>query len=490
VQLYQKLLHINPGHSGALHNLEQHYQSALASNPANIIALQRLGVAYRLTGKLEEGKSCLLVANKHAPGDIRTLFSLGTIFLLLNNPTEAESLYRDALNLAPDNAALISNLGIALDSLGRTDEAQDCYRRALAIDPSLAQAHELLAYAKKHDTYDDDIRAMEKLLTSKRLNTQQRAYLNFGLGKAFEDLRDYDKSFAHYLKANALKRSTQDYDPAADEHQFSNIMAAFDNDLFERLQGCGHAEPGPIFIVGMPRSGTTLVEQILASHPDVHGAGELKHLGSTIRAYFTEKLNSRFPEKLDELDCQGMEKMGRQYWELTSQHDSRARYITDKLPYNFRNIGMIHLLLPQAKIIHCRRNPLDTCLSCFTTDFREGNIYSYKLEELGNYYALYDRLMRHWQQFPQLGIIDISYEALVNDQEQQTRRLLEACGLDWNDACLDFHRHERPVMTASVHQVRRGLNDKSIQRWKRFEAHLEPLIDTLRRTLPDTSWLS
>jgi tetratricopeptide (TPR) repeat protein len=358
-------------------------------------------------------------------------------------------------------------------------------RRAIHLDPTLAYAHRQLAYITKHNEYDDDIQLMEKVLENPALDVVQKSQMHFGLGKAYEDLRDYDIAFRHYTSANDLEKSTKTYSIDNDVRLITDIIGTFNTELFKAFGKCGHPDNKPIFIIGMPRSGTTLVEQILARHPDVHGAGEIRHLGVLINSYFIQRLKSRFPEKTEQLDPATLKQLGQQYCQTLSHYNESARYITNKTPHNFLYVGMIRLMLPNAKIIHCSRNPLDTCFSCYANSFRKGQDYANKLDDLGRYYSLYFKLMQHWRQLEVSNIIDIHYEDLVNDQEAQTRRLLEACDLEWNDACLDFHKSDRPVMTASVNQVRNGLYNKSIQRWKHFESHLTPLIDTLGDALPD-----
>jgi len=490
VQIFQQLLNINPGHGTAFHQLEQYYKTILGNNPDDIGALCNLGVALKLVGRFEEALQCFINANNIAPDDSNALRLLGDIYYLLDRPAEAEPVYRQATELRPDDAALHSNLGIVLDNQGKSTEAIEQYRKAIAIDPAFAQAHKLLAYANKHDEYDQDIKAMENLLASASLTNMQKAALNLGLGKAYEDLRDYDNSFTYYADANTLERISKHYDTATDERLFDNIIQTFNRALFERLKGCGHEDSRPVFIVGMPRSGTTLLEQILASHPDVNGAGELHHLGNIIRGYFNTELHSHFPENMERVTCHVLSELGRQYSTKTIQLTDNARYFTDKMPHNFLYIGMIKLMLPAARIIHCTRNPLDTCLSCYTNSFRGTHLYSHKLDELGRYYSLYHRLMRHWHQIADLDIVDVSYETLINDQESETRRLLDACGLPWNDSCLSFHKNERTIMTTSVRQVRHGLYNRSVRRWKHFEPRLTPLIDALRSGgVDEASWL-
>lgn len=489
IKLFQRLLGINPKNIAALQALEKYYKNILKNAPDNFAAILNLANILKLGRRYEEAGEYFLRANRIDPDNRDVLINLAHIYHLLDRPADAEPIYRKVIKLTPDDPSLHSNLGVALNNLGKVSDAIESFRTAIRIEPTYAQAHKLLSFCKKHREYDDDIRAMENTLQLTTLNTEQRYYLNFGLGKAYEDLQKYDRAFSYYRTANDLARSLKHYNINDDIRRFNDIRNAFTKERFLRFENCGHTSKRPIFILGMPRSGTTLVEQILSSHPDVHGGGELKLLDQVIRGYFLHHFNCQFPKGMEQIVCDQFAELGRQYCDMLSRYDATANYVTNKMPSSFLFVGMIRLILPDATIIHCRRNPLDTCFSCYANGFRDGHEFTYDLEELGRYYCLYENLMQHWRQFPDIHIFDCDYESLVSDQEGQTRRLLDACGLEWNDACLDFHKSDRTVMTASVNQVRNGLYTHSVQRWRHFQTHLTPLIDILRNGLVDTSAL-
>ena len=490
IEIFQQLLTINPKNIAALKTLEQHYRNILNGSPDNFAALVNLGNVLRLGLRFEEAKDCFLRANAINPENSDALLNLARTYYFLDMPAEAEPVYRKAIRLAPNDPSLHSNLGVVLNNMGRLSEATDAFKTAILIDPTYAQAHKLLSYARKHQEYDDDIRAMERALKLPKLDTEQKYYLNFGLGKAYEDLQEYDRAFSCYETANSLMRTTKNYRISDDERLFSAIRNAVNEEVITRFGDCGFDSKGPIFILGMPRSGTTLVEQILSRHPNVHGGGELKLLGRVIGGYFLHHFKDHFPRGMEQINCNNFEELGKQYCEMLSHYNPETTHITNKMPSNFLYVGMIRLMLPHATIIHCMRNPLDTCFSCYANGFRDGHEYTYTLEELGHYYCLYENLMNHWHNIHNIEVFDFHYESLISDQEAQTRRLLDACGLEWNDACLDFHKSDRPIMTASVNQVRNGLYNKSVQRWKHFESHLTPLIKILRNGLSDASRLS
>ncbi len=314
--------------------------------------------------------------------------------------------------------------------------------------------------------------------------------LHFALGKCYDDSGDYDKAFPHFMAGCKMKRAKLTYDPANAERQFAGLMEIFDQAAIDRLRGSGDP-PGdpsgvPVFVLGMPRSGTTLTEQIIASHPDVYGAGELHDLLRIAERNIGGATTPvSFPDNLRALDRQTLTAWGAEYVAGLKQRAPDAKRITDKMPANFFAVGLIHLMLPNAKIIHVNRNPVDTCLSCFTRLFNRKQEHTYDLAELGQYYVHYARLMDHWRKvLPAGAFLDVQYEDIVADQEAQARRLIAYCGLEWNDACLDFHNTKRSIRTASVTQVRQPIYTSSVERWRHYEKFLGPLLDALGDLAP------
>jgi hypothetical protein len=280
------------------------------------------------------------------------------------------------------------------------------------------------------------------------------------------------------IKATRLKRDSYDYTIAESQEEFDRIKQVFSPDFFSSHHDSGDPDRTPIFILGMPRSGTSLVEQILASHTDVYGAGELNDLGKilgTIRTSRKVQQSGIIPEELLELDTRAFADLGKQYITRIRKYSANAKFITDKLPHNFLYIGLIRAILPNARIIHCTRNPMDNCLSIFKTRLKSGHGYANNMSELGQYYRMYLELMEYWRATLPGFVYDQSYEDLVGSQQEQVSKLLLHCGLDWDDACLDFHNTRRKVRTASNAQVRRPIYNDSVQLWKRYEKQLEPL---------------
>ena len=402
---------------------------------------------------------------------------------------DAMAHYKQELARAPHHAGALNNSGLILKEQGRFDEATACYEQAMAARPDFAEAHFNRAEIETFHPGDPNLAALEVLASRNDLSANQAIYINFALAKALEDTQDYARSFEHLRKGNSLKRRQIKYNEASVLETMRRISTVFDGDLLARHPGAGDGgDPGdaafaPVFVVGMPRSGSSLIEQILASHPQVHGAGELNDLESAINAVLNSvDASYRFPDDIAALDARELRQIGQDYLaRLPVVGDGKIRII-DKLPGNFLRIGLIRLILPNARIIHTVRDPMDTCLSCYSKLFTYGQHFSYDLAELGRYYAAYRKLMTHWRSvLPADAMLDVVYEDVVNDLGGQARRLIDYCGLEWDDRCVSFHRNRRIVRTASAVQVRQPLFRSSLQRWRKYEAWLGPLLDELRQ---------
>jgi len=322
---------------------------------------------------------------------------------------------------------------------------------------------------------DPDIAVMEAALVGEPTPPiHEQMMLHFSLGKAYLDISDSDRAFSHLNRGNALKRASFSYDAAQTSAWMQNIAAVFTPALIDRFKGAGVDSKRPIFIIGMPRSGTTLVEQILASHPDAYGAGELRALGQAVARA------GSFPNGLTHWSNRDLAQIAGDYLEQINRLAPDALRVIDKLPGNFLYSGLIPLLLPGARIIHCRRDPVDTCLSCYSKLFAGEQLFAYQLDELGRFYRDYQVLMVHLRQIlPPDQFIEVDYEAVVDDLEGQARRLIDFIGLPWSDACLAFHETRRMIRTASVAQVRQPIYTSSKGRWHQHAAHLAPLLAEL-----------
>jgi len=457
------------------------FEQAIALAPDYAEAHNNLGNALKNKGKLDEAAAQFERAATLKPELFQAHNNLGAILQEQGKLDEAVARYEQAITIRPDLAELRTNLGNILKQQGRFDQALACFEQALVLKPDYAEVQHLRADLKTFRRGDADLAVLEAMSGNmSTLPPSQALCIHFALGKALEDVGDYDRAFEHLMRGNALKRREVNHNEAACQQCFQLMADLFDANLLERFEGAGDPSPAPIFILGMPRSGSTLVEQILASHPQIHAAGELNNLDRVVRSVSgRDRRPVPVPSRIATLDADRLGQLGRKYLNsLPALPDGKTR-ITDKAPGNFFNVGLIRLILPNAKIIHTMRDPVDTCVSCFSKIFL-GLPYTYNLAELGCYYRWYHELMEHWRSIlPDGAMLDVSYENVVDNLEEQARRLIDYCGLPWDDRCLSFHKTDRPVATPSNVQVRQPLYRTSLERWRRFEAHLEPLLNEL-----------
>ncbi len=497
--LYERVISLNPEYADAHNNLGvalvqlgrideamAHFERALALNPGYADAHNNLGNSLAAQGRFNDAVAHFERACVLNPGLVSAQKNAGAALVQLGRIDDAAEHYWRVLARNPDDAEAHQDLGNILKVQGRFDEALKHYGRAIAIRPAYAEAHYSRAEVKTFQSGDSELAALEALAGRDDLPVDKATFIHFALAKAFEDCEDYARAFAHLRRGNDLKRRQIHYDEAGVAAYFQRIRAVFDSSLLNRFQGEGDSSPAPIFVLGMPRSGSTLVEQILASHSQIHGAGELTDLETAIRTVLNAGDRPvRFPECVPSLDGPALRRLGQTYLAcLPASADGKVR-IVDKSPGNFLNIGLIRLILPNARIIHTVRDPMDTCVSCYSRLFTFGQEFSYDLAELGRFYRGYTEAMAHWRTIlPPGAILDVSYEDVVDDLEGQARRLIDYCGLPWDDRCLGFDKNSRPVRTASAVQVRKPLFRGSLQRWRKYETGLTPLLHELKGILP------
>lgn len=493
VTLLRRLTAAHPGHRDGWLNLggllqeqgraaeaEPCLRRALALAPDSVAAHANLALALRDLDRLGEAEDMAERASRLAPDDKAALIALGDVRRLRQNIDGALAAYRRVIARAPDNAALHKNLGAVLVAAGALGEAETVLRRAIALRPDLIEAHRvLLDLDTPPAAKAADAQALEAVLPAVAVGDPQRIEACFALGTAYDALGDADRAFPWFLEANRLKRATLNYDLAEDMGLADRTIALFTPDFMASRAGWGVPDERPVFVVGMPRSSTTLVEQILASHSAVHGAGELSIVPNMVQGFKAGA--SSYPDLLADLNEAAIRRLGEVYLAQAGRDvPPQARRVTDKMPLNARHLGLMRLMLPRAAILHCRKHPADTCLSCFFKLFTLGQPFSYDLAEVGRFFRhVYWRTMEHWSSLLGEAILHVDHRALVEDQEGQTRRLLAHCGLAWEDGCLDFHATQRPVWTASAAQVRRPINRRGVDRWRRYERHLGPLLAAL-----------
>jgi tetratricopeptide (TPR) repeat protein len=500
--------------SGAPADAEAHFLRVLAARPHDAKAHNSLGVVYRGLGRLADAEDCYRAAlaitpqaaelhnnlgntlreqgrielaqasYRHAAALDGTLaeplFNLGNTLRAQALQVEAEDCYRRALAIDPGYLMALNNLGLCLKKQGRLEEASACFESAIAIKPDFLQSQCNLAPFRHYTADDPHLHVVEQQQHQlPALPVAGRISYWFALGKMREDAGRYADAFAAYAEGNRLQRQELPYDEAAEVGLMQRLRGVFSAEFIAAGPAPDPSARVPVFIVGMPRSGTTLIEQILSSCAGVHGAGELTDLDDMLHVvgHRAGDTGIAYPEAVVGLAPAALRRLGEAYIERVWQLAPDAERITDKLPANFLHVGMIRRMLPQAKIIHAMRDPMDSCFSCYARLFEGGNLpFSYDLGSVGRYYVRYIQLMQHWQEvLPRASMLELRYEDMVADTEGQARRLLDYLGLPWDERCLDFHRNQRVVRTASIAQVRKPIYHSSVARWKHFDTQLMSL---------------
>ena len=455
------------------------YEATIALKPDYMEAYNNLGNALLDLRRYDEAVASFRRALALNPGAAEVHNNLGTALQALGRHDEALTHLDRALELKPRYGDAYTNRGNTLMEMGRLEEARHAFEAAIESDPRRPKFYRNLMDSKRFAAGDPHLAALQEMAKNlDAFDPEARSDLHFALGKALADAGDYAGSFRHLIEGNAVKRRSVAYNEAAVLEFLKSLALVFTREMIAAKEGRGNSSPLPVFIVGMPRSGTTLIEQILSSHPKVFGGGELSTL-SDVMATFTgldDALASSDPAAADA----ALRDVGTRYVEAVRALAPGAERITDKMPANFRLAGLIHLVLPNARIIHARRNPIDTCLSCFGRAFTGDQPFTYDLAELGRYYRAYDALMAHWRHvLPERTFLEVNYEDVVGDLEGQARRIVAHCGLDWDESCLQFHRTERLVRTASATQVRQPIYTTSVGRWRAYGELLRPLLTAL-----------
>lgn len=405
---------------------------------------------------------------------------LGLALAKLHQFDEALQAYERAIAIQPGNASAYFNKGLALQALGGFDAAIQAHKAALSIEPALTEAHYSLSMIRRGSVDIAGIARLEAVLADPSLTTDRRINGHFALGRLYDDCGEIAKAFQNFQLANSLKAQQTPFDAARFDDYVSRLIHVYDSAFFAARKDHGIQSRKPIFIVGMPRSGTTLAEQILASHPRVGGAGELddiRHVINCLPAIIGG--TEAYPECARDIDQALSRKLADDYLLALERRFPERPHVTDKMTGNYLRLGLIAQLLPSAMVVHCRRDALDTGLSCYFHNFANGLAFSYDLRHLGYVCRAHDRLMEHWRAVLPVPILELSYEALVTEPEAQVRRLLAFCCLPWDERCLAFHRNQREIQTASFWQVRQPLYTSSIGRWRAYAAYLDPLLEGL-----------
>lgn len=463
---------------------------ALKLSPRHLGTLVQVARIQHRKANYEQAEQAARMALQIDPNSAEAYAVLGQVLHETDRLRGAVDAFEAALRLKPNLIEVNSIYGVCLKSLGRLDDARKQFEKTLELAPTAFGVYANLADLQKFTPDSPHFKDMERIMASAEdADSDRYMALHFALGKAYDDIGQYDKAFRHFKVGTAQKRRKLNYEEAQTLGFFDAIRETFNEALMKDPPFAGDRSEVPVFIVGMPRSGSTLVEQVLSNHPDVFGAGEIKE--------FSRQLNMlrgrfpglpKYPQMVQKLSAAQLRVLGDGYLSKLIALSPGSARVTDKLLTNYYFVGLLHLLFPKARFIHTRRNPVDTCLSAYTKLFKDDMPHSYDLGELGRYYRKYDELMAHWDKVLPPGVMKtVVYEDVVNDMPAMARELIEFLGVPWNDACLTFHESTRPVKTASVVQVRQPVYSSSVGRWKRYGDEMKPLIEALGYKEQDSS---
>ena len=435
--------------------------------------------------RLQKPEAALVQAEKllaQEPNNPNFLTLKASILVRIGDHVEAISLYETVLKNYPNQARAQMSYGHTLKTVGRLDDSIEAYRKCIRLSPEVGEAYWSLANLKTFRFSDEDIGNMRQQVTAEGGDADDQAHLAFALGKALEDRGEYDESFHFYRRGNAIRRVEHRHNPRVNVLDSVRQVRTFAPGFFEQRKGWGGPSSEPIFIVGLPRAGSTLLEQILASHSQVEGTTELQDIIAISRQLggrSRENPSGKYPEVLGQMTADQFRELGESYLETTRIQRSGNPFFIDKMPNNFRHIGLIHLMLPNSRIIDARRHPMGGCFSGFKQLFAHGQTFTYGLEDIGKYYRDYVRLMDHWDAVLPGRVHRVQYEDMVSDTETQIRALLDYCGLEFEEQCLRFYETERAVRTPSSEQVRQPIYKEALEQWRHYEAHLGPLKEAL-----------
>ena len=462
------------GEPSTADDAEALFNKVTALAPDYTAAWINLGALYVDQRKWVKGVESFRTATRLDPTNAAAWFGLANALAQATYQEESVTAYRRAVELNPGDAFALMGMAHVLKAVGKQEESIAAYRAAIALRPESGEAYWSLANLKTFRFSPEDIEAMRAQVDREDLTPSTSVHFCFALGKAFEDAKDYNTAWHWYHTGNQRQRPLVSHDPLVLEDRYDAILATFSGEFLRSREGQGLEAADPIFIVGLHRSGSTLIEQILASHSQVEGTAELPDLGqvaASVGRYRPD--NVAFPEATRDLRPKDWRAYGKQYIEETRRHrQSDKPRFTDKMPNNFPLIGFLHLMLPNARIIDARRHPLDSLLGNYKQLYGGGPDYSYDMEELADYYRQYDRIMRHWNEVLPGKVLTVHYEDTVLDLESQVRRILHHCGLPFEESCLHFYRNERAVKTASSEQVRRPIYTEALGVWRRYDQHL------------------
>lgn len=501
IAAYEQSLELHPGNADTLHNLgaalskrgryqeaEEHFRRAIALAPNSPDAYSGLGTLLRWKGEFEESETSLRRALKLRPNHRAAACELGLTLVLRGKLREARSRLAKVLKIAPNHADALFGMGQIAKMEGRFEAAADTLRRVIKLNPNMTGAWAELVSLRRMTSADAAWVKRAEEMAASGIVVLEEATLRFAIGKYYDDVGQYMHAFQNYERANRLWKSVaDDYDQDAHAHLVDDLIHVYSRERIARESLNASDSTQPVFVVGMMRSGTSLIEQIIASHPAVSGAGELGFWSHAVRAHEVRIREGLLDETWRKTLADAYLKELADHSCGTRGHSTGIRHVTDKAPVNCNYLGIIHSIFPKARIIYLRRNPIDSCLSCYFQQLSPSQTFTMDLADLAHYYRAHHRLMAHWRAvLPPGTILDVPYAELVADLEGWTRKILDFVALEWDERCLEFDKTTRPVVTASSWQVRQKIYQHSVERWRNYEKHIAPLLSLrdLDRSLP------
>jgi len=444
------------------------YKKGIKIDPLNNMIYNNLGTSYKSIKKFDEAEECFKKSIKIKHDVSQTHNNLGNLYLSINKYNDAINSYKNAIKIDKNFFMAYYNLGIAYKSLGKFGESKKYLLGSIKLNNNFYPAHRNLSQIIKYDKEEDHFKELKNIYKEFKKNDISKIEVGFALGKAYEDKKDYEKSFFYYEEANKIMRNNINYSYENEKIEFDKLKKIFNKDLFKKYKNIGISSASPIFILGMPRSGTTLVEQIISSHPDVYGGDELDILPELI------KKNINFGK---EVEKSKINIIGSDYIKHIKDISKGHKRTTDKLPVNFKWIGLIKLALPNSIVIHCTRDAKDNCLSIFKSFFTSNQInYAYNLKDIISYYKLYNDLMQHWHNTLPDFLINIKYEEIINKPKDKINELIKSCNLSWSNKCIKFYDNNRPIKTASDTQARNKIYKTSVNSWKKYKNQVDKIF--------------
>jgi len=468
------LLGLISNHEGQYAQAAEYCRKALRIMPAYINAKHCLGNALRRINDYGGAYDCFAEIIAKRPDDIKAYNQLGLTLEAASDYKGALRCYRKMQQLKPQSLNAVAGEASVYERQGKPEMA---YKTLLPyMDSGRMNSRIAVQYgklARKLGLHEQAVCKLQSYINDRSLTDEKVRHVHFLLGALYDDIGKYDEAFEHFSIGNSLMKVTPD--SAGFTNRVDDLIARFSQAAMAKTTRATTVSDQPVFVIGMPRSGTSLVEQVLSSHPVVKGAGELPYVNA-IAGFLEEQSNG-----IEQLDSDILNQCADKYLAHVSRFDKTARKVVDKMPSNFLNLGYIELLFPGARVIHCRRDPIDTCLSCYFQNFTSVLTEMFDLESIGRYYLDYARMMRHWREVITMPVLEVDYESIVSDPESQIRRLVEFTGLPWDESCLKFYENKTAVRTASYDQVRQPIYQRSVGRWRHYEQHIGVLIDLLRR---------